>query len=127
MLFLIPNLKFLLDENVKISLSKFLEFHDFDVKLATKTSSDLKLALISKVEERVLVTNDEDFQWYSDKEIYSVILLKVPQKDKESLIKSFTKLLSECSNFSGKIIVLDTKGWKNYPLVKKLPGLIVRN
>ncbi len=120
------NHKFLLDENVKAVLSRFLKSEGFDVKLAPKTTSDSKLALLSKEELRILVTNDEDFQWYSDKEIYSVILLKVPQNDNESLIKVFNKLLSEFNNFAGRIVVLDKKGWKDYPLVKKLPGLLIR-
>ena len=104
------NHKFLLDENVKAVLSRFLKSEGFDVKLAPKTTSDSKLALLSKEELRILVTNDEDFQWYSDKEIYSVILLKVPQNDNESLIKVFNKLLSEFNNFAGRIVVLDKNG-----------------
>lgn len=123
---LIPNHKFLLDENVKAILSRFLKSEGFDVKLAPRTASDLKLASLSKEEQRILVSNDEDFQWYSDKEIYSVILLRVPQNDNESLIKSFNKLLSEFSNFAGRIVVVDNKGWKDYRLVKKLPGLLMR-
>lgn len=122
----IPNHKFLLDENVKIGLSRFLKSKGFDIKLAPKATSDLKLASISKEEERILITNDSDFQWYSDKEIYSVILLKIPQNNNESLVKSFTKLLAEFNNFAGRIVIVDTKNWKDYPLVKKLPGLIMR-
>lgn len=118
--------KFLLDENVKAILSGFLKSEGFDVKLVPKATTDLKLASLSKEEQRILVSNDEDFQWYSDKEIYSVILLKVPQNDNQLLIKSFNKLLSEFSNFAGRIVVLDNKGWKDYPLVKKLPGLLMR-
>lgn len=118
--------KFLVDENVKIILLRFLESEGFDTKFVPKTAADLKVASISKEEERIIITNDQDFQWYSDKEIFSVVLLKVPQKDNALLIKSFHKLLSECNNFSGKIIVVDSKSWKAYPLVKKLPGLIMR-
>jgi len=126
MSFLTLNHKFLLDENVKAILSRFLKSEGFNVKLAPKTTSDLKLALLSKEEQRILVSNDEDFQWYSEREIYSVILLKIPQNDNESLIKSINKLLSEFSNFAGRIVIIDNKGWKDYPLVKKLPWLLVR-
>lgn len=126
MSFLTLDHKFLLDENVKVILSRFLKSEGFDVKLAPKTASDVKLASLSKEEWRILVTNGEDFQWYSGKEIYSVILLKVSQNDNESLIKSFNKLLSEFSNFAGRIVLVDNKGWKDYPLVKKLPGLLMR-
>lgn len=123
---LIPNHKFLLDENVKAMLSRFLKSEGFDVKLAPRTAPDSKLASLSKEEWRILVTNDEDFQWYSKREIYSVILLKIPQNDNETLIKSVHKLLSEFNNFAGRIVVVDSKGWRDYPLVKKLPRLPIR-
>lgn len=126
MLLLTLNHKFLLDENVKAVLSRFLKSEGFDIKLAPKSASDSTLASLSGRELRILVSNDEDFQWYSDKEIYSVVLLKVPQNDNESLIESFNKLLSEFSNFAGRIIVVDKKGWKDYPLMKKQPGILMR-
>lgn len=119
--------KFLVDENVKQILLKFLESQEFDVQAPTKGSSDARLAALSKRESIIVITNDEDFQWYSDEEIYSVVLLRIPQDDSESLIKSFNKFLSEFNNFSGRIVVLDAKGWKDYPLVKKAPGLIMRS
>lgn len=124
---LTPSHKFLVDENVKILLVGFLKSKGFDVKITVKEASDSTLAVLSKKENRILITNDEDFQWYSKEEIYSVILLKVPQNDNESLVKSFTKLLSEFNNFAGRIVVVDTKGWKDYSLVKKLHGLIMRS
>src|SRR3990167_6884750 len=126
MSFLTLNHKFLLDENVKEILSRFLKSESFDVKLAPKTASDLRLASLSKEEQRILVSNDEDFQWYSEREIYSVILLKIPQNDNEPLIKSFQKLLSEFSNFAGRIVIVDNEGWKDYPLVKKQSGSLMR-
>ena len=58
---LTPNLKFLVDENVRTELSRFLRIQGFDFKLAPKGASDKQLALISKTEKRILVTNDEDF------------------------------------------------------------------
>lgn len=51
-----PNHKFLLDENVKAILSRFLKSEGFDVKLASKTAPDLKLASRSKEEQRILVS-----------------------------------------------------------------------
>ena len=79
-----------------------LESHDFDVKLAPKATSDSKLALISKKEARILVTNDEDFRWYNETQVFSIILLKIPQTDNQVLLESFTKLLSEFNKFIGR-------------------------
>jgi len=111
--------KFLLDENVKAVLSRFLKSEGFDVKLAPKTTSDSKLALISKKEARILVTNDEDFRWYNETQVFSIILLKIPQTDNQVLLESFTKLLSEFNKFIGRFVVLETDRWRDSPLLKK--------
>lgn len=55
-----PALKFLLDENVKKVLYQFL------------------------------VTNDWDFEWYTKDQIYSVIILRIPQYDSKSLWEEVT-------------------------------------
>ncbi|MBI3486485.1 DUF5615 family PIN-like protein [Candidatus Daviesbacteria bacterium] len=117
---LIHNLKFLLDENVKISLLKFLKEHRYDVKASPKTTNDKKLALISKQEHRILVTNDDDFKWFKKSQIYSVILLKIPQNDTKTLTESFSKLLSEFKNFQGRIVELKVNSWLDYPLFSEV-------
>ncbi len=113
------NLKFLLDENVRIELSRFLKDQSLDYKLAAKGASDKQLATISKVEKRIVITNDEDFQWFTKDRIYCVIWLWIPQNDPKSLISSFKKLISECKDFSGKIITLNPKDWSASPLYEK--------
>ncbi|MEK6860878.1 MAG: DUF5615 family PIN-like protein, partial [Nanoarchaeota archaeon] len=90
---LTPDLKLLLDENVRIELSRFLKTQGFNFTFAPKGATDKQLALISKKEQRILVTNDEDFQWFTKDEIYSVIWLWIPQNDPKSLISSFKKLI----------------------------------
>lgn len=116
MLLSIPSHKFLLDENVKKALLRLLKSNVFDVKLALKGSTDTEIARISKKEKRILVTNDEDFQWYTKDQVYSVVLLKIPQADSTGLISSFEKLLKEFNNFPGKIVLLETDKWTDYPL-----------
>lgn len=110
------SLKFLIDENVKIKLAKSLGDQDFDIKLTPKTSSDSIVASLSFKEKRILVTNDEDFQWYSKEEIYSVVWLWIPQNDTQGLINSFKKLIDECTDFAGKIIILEKNEWRSYSL-----------
>lgn len=111
-----PNPKFLLDENVKAALAKSLGKHSYGLKLAPKGTTDKQLALISKSEKRILITNDSDFQWYDKNQIYSVILLNIPQNDSKALISSFEKLLREFNNFGGRIILLETAKWQDFPL-----------
>jgi|SRR3989344_3677822 len=118
------SLKFLLDENVNISLFKYLKSVNLDVKQAPKSSSDSKLAEISKVENRILVTNDQDFSQYTQDQIYSVIWLKIPQSEVTNCIDSFKKLLTECTSFTGNLITLKTNEWVIEPLFEKItPGI----
>jgi len=117
MLLLTPDLKFLLDENVNRKLFKFLLSKSFDVKTHLKSSKDSVLAAISKKEERILVTNDWDFEWYTKDQIYSVVILRIPQHDSKSLISSFEKLLKEFTNFPGRIVLLEVNGWQDFSLL----------
>lgn len=111
-----PSPKFLLDENVKRKLLQFLTAGGFDVKIPPKESTDLEVAKISNKENRVLVTNDEDFIYYASDQINAVIWLRVPQADSESLVISFDKMLKKIKTFSGKLIVLYKDRWDEFPL-----------
>ena len=111
-----PAPKFLLDENVRIELYQFLKDKNFDVKLVPKGASDKIVAEISPKEGRVLVTNDEDFSEYSKKQVFAVILLKVPQNDSKALLNSSAKLLKNLRNFEGKIVILKPNRWEDFPL-----------
>lgn len=68
-----PAPKFLLDENVRRDLYRFLKARAVDVGLISKSTSDSNVALKSKGEGRVLVTNDRDFCKYDKNEIFSCL------------------------------------------------------
>jgi|SRR3989344_1138858 len=112
----IPSHKFLLDENVKRELLKFLKNKGFDVILPPKSAPDPNVASISKKERRILVTNDEDFSHYGKDEIFSIVWLNIPQNDSKALITSFEKLLESFDEFSGKLIVLKPGKWDEFML-----------
>ena len=114
------NLKFLLDENIRIELSRFLKDQGIDFKLVPKRATDKQLASISKAEERILVTNDEDFQWFTKEKIYCVIWLWIPQNDPKTLISSFKRLVKECKDFQGNIITLTPKDWNSTTLYEEV-------
>ena len=109
-------LKFLLDENVKKVLLKFLVSEGYDANFKPKGLSNGRLALLSKSEKRVFVTNDEDFAdpWIFPKDkIFSIIWLRVPQDKPEALLESFSKLLKDKSkfeDFEGFLIELEEGG-----------------
>ena len=113
---LTPSHKFLLDENVRIELSKLLISEGFDVKLAPKSSADKTLASISLKEGRILVTNDGDFSRYSSDKVFSVVLLKIPQKSVEDLKSSFANLLIGLREFKNQLVILETGRWRSVKL-----------
>lgn len=98
--------RFLLDENVRYDLFVFLKSKGYDVKFPPKGTTDSVVADISKNEDRILITNDKDFEFVSRPEIFSVVLLKIPQADKNGLIKSFDRLISKNIKFESKIVHL---------------------
>lgn len=116
----IPSPKFLLDENIKYALFKLLRDRNIDVKLVPKSASDKKIASISKTEQRILVTNDEDFIYYTTNQAFSVVWIRVPQEDTKSLLTSFEKMLKGMKDFSGKLVVLKEDGWDEFPLGEEL-------
>lgn len=77
----IPTLGFLLDENVRIELFRYLKHKEFNVKLAPKSTPDSRLANLSKREKLIIVTNDEDFTDYLRGEVFCVVWLRIPQSD----------------------------------------------
>ena len=101
------SVKFLFDENVDHRLKKFLVQQGVDVILKPKSLSNGRLAEFSKSEQRVLVTNDEDFVDFTKDEIFSVVWLRIPQRNIQSLKDSFSKLLKDKSrpeDFEGFMI-----------------------
>ena len=105
-------MKFLLDENVKKELLKFLKSEGYDAAFKPKGLSNGKLAEFSKSEQRILVTNDEDFTepfLFPKEKLFSVVWLTIPQDKPEVLLKSFSKLLKEKTkpeDFKGLLIIL---------------------
>lgn len=118
----IPRPRFLLDENVHIALNRFLISEKFNVKRARPGAHDASLAELSFTDKRVLVTNDHDFTRFPKNRIFSVIWLRIPQRDVEALLRSFQILMKGCHSFKGRLILLEPSGWKsrNLPVVRAL-------
>lgn len=115
-----PAFKFLLDENVRLGLYKYLLQKGVDVKLATKGASDQTLLKISRQEERILVTNDEDFSEATEDMVYAVIWLRIPQNDEQALLKSFDKLIANIENPELKIFSLYEERWDESSLYEEI-------
>lgn len=109
--------KFVLDENVRVELYKFLQRKGIDVKFTPKGLTNGEIAELSLNEERVLVTNDEDFAKFLIGEVFGVVWLKIPQNDPQGLIKAFSLLLKpEFSEFKDRLVIL----WPNSFEVSRL-------
>lgn len=111
--------KFLLDENVRIELFRFLKQRNFNVKKAPKSAPDNCLLVISKREKRILVTNDEDFIELTSNEVFSVVWLRIPQNDPKRLVETFEKLTNDVIDFSGKLFILRPRTWEEFPLTEQ--------
>ena len=124
-----PDVKFILDENVKRRLCGFLESLRFDAKIAPKGVANGMLAALSKSEKRVLVTNDSDFAdpvLFPREKVFSVVLLKIPQDEPEALLNAFKKLLKEkarSKDFEGYAVILNEETFE----VSELPSASVRH
>ena len=112
--------KFLLDENIQHTLLRFLKERTIDVTVVPKSATDAKVALISKNESRVLVTNDEDFVYYTKDKVFSVIWIRIPQNNVVALRTSFQKLVEKVRQFSGKLLVLRENDWEESPLGEEI-------
>jgi len=108
--------KFLIDENVRRELYRFLQKEGRDVKLASRGSSDSVLARLSIEERRVFVTNDADFTEYAKSEIFSVVWLKISQSNLDGLLNSFRILLKDSPVFEGNLIIVWPEKFDIVPL-----------
>lgn len=108
--------RFLLDENVRAELDPFLKERGYVVKRLSKGAPDRSLAAASREERLVLVTSDEDFASVSHERVFSVVLLRLPQGDAALQLAAFQRLLAECQEWQGRIIVLGGTQWKASPL-----------
>lgn len=109
--------KFLVDENVRRDLLVFLTKKGFEVSSPRKGTTDNEIAKLCNDKQLILITNDTDFSKYSKNKIYSVVLLKIQQSDKDSLLDLFEKLLNKQINFEGKLVTLYLDGGKVEDLV----------
>lgn len=110
----------MLDENVRSELFRFLRNSHLDVKFVPKSCSDKWVQTISKAENRIIVTNDEDFTFCSAEEVFSVVWLRIPQNNPEILLSSFEKMVKGVRKFVGQLIVLHPDKWDELPLVIKV-------
>lgn len=112
--------RFLLDENVRVELDEFFKSQTLDFIRLPSSTPDQEIAATSLREKRIVVTNDGDFIKLPKDKIFSIIWLKIPQKEVTTLITSFRKLIKECDQFVGKLIILRINEWEEFPLLETI-------
>ena len=115
-------LKFILDENVKKRLERFLKSKTFDTVFVPKGTVNGALAALSLSEGRVLVTNDSDFaksEKFPKEKIFGVVPLRIAQDEPEALLLAFEHLLASKSaliDFKGVLIILKEADFESFPI-----------
>ncbi len=103
------NLKFLLDENIPVSVKKFLEGKDFQVEYVPKGATDDIVINLAKSKQAVLLTRDSDFAnqiLYPPKEYYGIIVFKIHPPKPSKIINTLSKLLDKVKDFRGRLIIV---------------------
>jgi predicted nuclease of predicted toxin-antitoxin system len=107
---------FLLDENVRAELDRFLTEREFVVRRLSKGAPDRMLSAVSRDERLVLVTNDADFATLRADAVHAVVLLRVPQRDAAGLLRAFRRLLTTDRRWEGRLFVLTAAKNRSLPL-----------
>jgi len=114
--------RFLLDENVRVELYRWLKASGVDVIRSPSRTANGALARRSLTEKRVLVTNDEDFTERAVGTIFGVVWLRIPQDDPEGLLKAFAPLACwPATKFKDKLILLWPDRCEVLPLWEERP------
>ena len=102
-------------------MENFLKSKGYDA-ISPKGISNGKLVLLSKSEQRILVTNDSDFTDsvpYPKGKIFSLVWLRIPQNNPKALLKSFSMLLKDktkSDDFKENFIVLNENNFEVKPI-----------
>src|SRR3989344_6025540 len=94
-------MKFLTDENVAISVVKFLRNKGFDVKDVKEESlygfPDKDIFALAKIEKRIILTHDKDFAGIIKNEksdFEGILLIRCRKQNPENVLATLNKILS---------------------------------
>ena len=109
------SLKFLLDENIRIEVKEFLKSRGFSAEYAAKGIANGKLASLAKEKALVLISRDSDFlnkSIFPPKEFSGIIVFVLHPPTVEKLLSALSSLLTDVSEFKGKLFVVDEEGFE---------------
>ena len=108
-----PQIRFLIDENVDFSVADFLRNLDCNVKTVVeikRSLGDKEILALANNDNRVIVTNDKDFGQLIFREKLphkGVILFRLSDESSEAKIKRLKEVFGKYkSKFSGNFVVI---------------------
>lgn len=113
---------FLVDENVRSEVAKFLTSLG-DVKRVPRSASDKAVAKIAEADWRILVTHDKDFAnslAYPPQRYAGIVILRIHPPAPDVIINALSNLFSKYNEevLDGRLVILESDGF----LINPSPG-----
>jgi predicted nuclease of predicted toxin-antitoxin system len=110
---------FLIDENVRREVAKFLEGYG-EIAYVQKGASDSSVAEIAIAENRILVTQDKDFAnqlVYPPEKFSGIIVIKIHPPTVQTITNAFRQFFEKEAgiHIAGHIVLLSADGFVIYP------------
>ena len=110
---LVKPLQFIIDANIRLSVGKYLEQHNYNVLFLAGTENhaltDEQILQLAIAENRIIVTNDTDFGnliFIDGHQAPGVILFRLKTETATSYIKKLESLLQRNNKITGYFIVI---------------------
>lgn len=109
-------MKFKIDENLPVDLAELLRAAGFDATTVLEQmlggEADQTLAVICRIEQRIMVTLDVDFadiRTYPPHLYAGLLVLRMKRQDKLSLLSIFPRILKQLQveSIAGKLWIVD--------------------
>lgn len=110
------SLKVLCDENLPNVISAALNNIGCDVKRVVSGMSDVQVANLAQVEERIIITFDSDFAnilVYPPKEYFGIVRISIHPPTVHTIIERLNYIFSQfttAKDFQGKLIIIGNTG-----------------
>ena len=110
-----PNPRFLLDENIRTEVEKFLKSKGFPAEYLPKGTMNREVALLAKEKKSVLLTRDSDFSntvLFPPKEFFGIVVFRIHPPTAKKLVEALSSLLREVKEFKGKLFIVGEEGFE---------------
>ena len=108
----LPDMRFLIDENIRWEIEEFLQAENHDVMRVPQGLENGKVVQLAKEEKRILLTHDKHFAHillYPPKNFSGIIRIKIHPPSASTIINALKNLLRRVSSeeIAGRLIILE--------------------